>query len=264
MRSIFRSPRGAKVSGKPASRPLVACLATGSPSCLPALRLPAESLRPPGAALPASSGVELAFAQRARQHGMPQLVSRPLFRMPCVRSGSALLPLSGRACGARAPPLSEPSASPIDRAWWSCRGLIALPAFGSARSNRGRVDDDMADWRAQAWGSSRVRLAAANRYWLVRSSKPAARRGAATRCVRACHRVVILGLVALWPPAAARALGGRRSPHIHGRSQAEIEIERASSEWRRAVLVLDGAFQPLAAKEVTLVLANPRGIEPSA
>jgi copper transport protein len=45
---------------------------------------------------------------------------------------------------------------------------------------------------------------------------------------------------------------------------AEIEIVRAADAPARAsVLVLDGAFQPLAAKEVTLVLANPAaGIEP--
>ena len=45
---------------------------------------------------------------------------------------------------------------------------------------------------------------------------------------------------------------------------AEIEIERAKQRSPQAsVLVLDGAFQPLAAKEVTLVLANPAvGSEP--
>ena len=45
---------------------------------------------------------------------------------------------------------------------------------------------------------------------------------------------------------------------------AQIEIERAKQQSPQAiVLVLDGAFQPLAAREVTLVLANPAaGIEP--
>ena len=45
---------------------------------------------------------------------------------------------------------------------------------------------------------------------------------------------------------------------------AEIAIEREGGQGARAnVLVLDGAFQPLTAKEVTLVLANPAaGIEP--
>ena len=44
---------------------------------------------------------------------------------------------------------------------------------------------------------------------------------------------------------------------------AEIEIEREGrSSGRAKLLVLDGAFQPLAVKEVTLVLANPSaGIE---
>ena len=43
---------------------------------------------------------------------------------------------------------------------------------------------------------------------------------------------------------------------------AEIEIERENGRYAQ-VQVLDGAFRPLAAREVTLVLANPAaGIEP--
>src|SRR5947209_18904751 len=44
---------------------------------------------------------------------------------------------------------------------------------------------------------------------------------------------------------------------------AEIEIERNGEAAGASLLLLDGAFRPLAAKEVTLVLANPAaGIEP--
>ena len=44
---------------------------------------------------------------------------------------------------------------------------------------------------------------------------------------------------------------------------AEIEIERNGAAAAASLLLLDGAFRPLAAKEVTLVLANPAaGIEP--
>src|SRR5260370_7183567 len=53
--------------------------------------------------------------------------------------------------------------------------------------------------------------------------------------------------------------------HLHGeKAMAQIEIERADGQGGRAnITVLDGAFQPFAAKEVTLVLANPAaGIEP--
>ena len=80
--------------------------------------------------------------------------------------------------------------------------------------------------------------------------------------------LMILGLVALWrftPPPRALAADAPISLHIHGeKAMAQIEIERAKQRSPQAsVLVLDGAFQPLAAKEVTLVLANPAaGIEP--
>ena len=53
--------------------------------------------------------------------------------------------------------------------------------------------------------------------------------------------------------------------HLHGeRAMAQIEIARdgAAGAWAD-VQVLDGAFQPLAVKEVTLVFANPAaGVEP--
>ena len=115
-------------------------------------------------------------------------------------------------------------------------------------------------------------LAAANRYWLVpkfeTSGGAAARPLAISIAFELVIALVILGLVALWrftpPPRALAAT--RRSPCISmaRRPWPQIEIERAKQRSPQAsVLVLDGAFQPLAAKEVTLVLANPAaGIEP--
>jgi copper transport protein len=78
----------------------------------------------------------------------------------------------------------------------------------------------------------------------------------------------ILGLVALWgftPPPRALAAPTTISIHIHGeKTMAEVTIERESAARARADLViLDGEFRPLPAKEVALVLANPSaGIEP--
>src|SRR5262249_11653226 len=79
--------------------------------------------------------------------------------------------------------------------------------------------------------------------------------------------LLILGLVALWrftPPPRALAVAAPISLHLHGeKAMAEIEIERDGEAAGARLLLLDGAFRPLAAKEVTLVLANPAaGIEP--
>ena len=73
--------------------------------------------------------------------------------------------------------------------------------------------------------------------------------------------------MALWrftPPPRALAVAAPISLHLHGeKAMAEIEIERDGEAAGARLLLLDGAFRPLAAKEVTLVLANPAaGIEP--
>jgi copper transport protein len=115
-------------------------------------------------------------------------------------------------------------------------------------------------------------LGAANRYWLVPRLQ-AGGAAAARPLVRSISfelalALMILVLVALWrftPPPRALATDAPISFHIHGdKAMAEIAIERGGGEGARAnMLVLDGAFRPLAAKEVTLVLANPAaGIEP--
>jgi len=113
-------------------------------------------------------------------------------------------------------------------------------------------------------------LAAANRYWLVpkfESRGAAAARPLATAIASelalAC---VIFALVATWrftPPPRALATDAPVAVHIHGeKAMAEIEIARGD-RLNAQVQVLDGAFRPLPAREVTLVLANPAaGIEP--
>jgi copper transport protein len=115
-------------------------------------------------------------------------------------------------------------------------------------------------------------LGAANRYRLVpkfeRRGAVAARPLATVIAVELALALMIFALVALWrftPPPRALVSDAPIALHLHGdKAMAEIEIVRAADAPARAsVLVLDGAFQPLAAKEVTLVLANPAaGIEP--
>jgi copper transport protein len=115
-------------------------------------------------------------------------------------------------------------------------------------------------------------LGAANRYRLVPKFESrgavAARPLATVIAVELALALVIFALVALWrftPPPRALVSDAPIALHLHGdKAMAEIEIVRAADAPAHAsVLVLDGAFQPLAAKEVTLVLANPAaGIEP--
>ena len=111
-------------------------------------------------------------------------------------------------------------------------------------------------------------LAAANRYRFVPRLRA---KGVSRPLVLALGgelaiALLILGLVALWrftPPPRALAIAAPVAVHLHG-EKAMVEIERDRAPGKGAtLLVLDGAFQPLAAKEVTLVLADPAaGIEP--
>jgi copper transport protein len=81
---------------------------------------------------------------------------------------------------------------------------------------------------------------------------------------------LILGLVACWrftpPPRALQVTASQPIySHIHTeRAMADLQIEPVRSDGRSVVVtLLDGQFSPLAAKEVTLVLAKPdAGIEP--
>jgi copper transport protein len=82
--------------------------------------------------------------------------------------------------------------------------------------------------------------------------------------------LLVLGLVATWrftPPPRALIAAAETPVHAHihsDKAMADVEIEPAHDNTRRiTVTVLDGQFGPLAAKEVTLFLANPAaGIEP--
>jgi copper transport protein len=114
-------------------------------------------------------------------------------------------------------------------------------------------------------------LAAANRYRLVpkfeTGGAAAARPLATAIAFELVIALLILSLVALWrftPPPRALAVAAPISLHLHGeKAMAEIEIERNGEAAGASLLLLDGEFRPLAAKEVTLVLANPAaGIEP--
>ena len=116
-------------------------------------------------------------------------------------------------------------------------------------------------------------LAAANRYWLVPRFETrgvrAARPLVASIAAETVIAVVILGLVATWrftPPP--RALAAALEPiafHIHG-APAMANFELTPSRGRGArldILVLDTEIRPLAVKEVTLIISNPKaGIEP--
>jgi copper transport protein len=114
-------------------------------------------------------------------------------------------------------------------------------------------------------------LGALNRYRLVpgfeRDGAAAARPFAISLAVELALALAVLALVALWrftPPPRALVADAAISLHLHGeKAMAEIEIERPRGEPARArVLVLDAAFQPIAVKELSLMLANPAaGIE---
>jgi copper transport protein len=109
-------------------------------------------------------------------------------------------------------------------------------------------------------------LAAANRYRFVprfhtegaTAARPL-RRSIGTELALA---VAVLALVALWrftPPPRSLAAADTIAIHLHGaKAMAQIAIVREDTGRGVAhAMVLDGAFQPLAVKEVTLVLANP-------
>ncbi len=81
--------------------------------------------------------------------------------------------------------------------------------------------------------------------------------------------IVIFGLVASWrftPPPRILIVAGEAPVHVHihaEQAMADVTVERLRDGSRQITLVLlDGAFGPLAAKEVTLLLSKPdAGIE---
>ena len=117
-------------------------------------------------------------------------------------------------------------------------------------------------------------LAAVNRYALtprvVRGNGTAARRLAGSSVAEVLIALVVFGLVASWrftPPPRALLAAAEAAVHLHihtDRAMADVTIEPERTGSRQiTVTVLDSQFGPLAAKEVTLVLAKPvTGIEP--
>src|SRR5262249_45242949 len=117
-------------------------------------------------------------------------------------------------------------------------------------------------------------LAAVNRYALtprvLRGNGTAARRLADSSVAEVLIALMVFSLVACWrftPPPRALLAAAEAAIHLHihtDRAMADVTIEPERTAGRPiSVTVLDGQFGPLAAKEVTLVLAQPTaGIEP--
>jgi copper transport protein len=237
-----------------------------------------------GLALLGLFGVGLALSLSGHAStAVPQFVSRPALFLHAVCVAfwiGALLPLAlgVRDAGMRATPSGGGELRRFSNTIVPVIALLLLTGLWLAFVQLDRID---ALWttsygRVLACKLAAVvamfALAAANRCWLV--PKFETKGGASARplaisiALELVIALVILGLVALWrftPPPRALVVDAPVSVHVHGeKAMAQIEIERAKQQSPHAsVLVLDGAFQPLAAKEVTLVLANPAaGIEP--
>jgi copper transport protein len=117
-------------------------------------------------------------------------------------------------------------------------------------------------------------LAAVNRYALTPRAAggngAAARRLAGLSVAEVLIALVVLGLVASWrftPPPRALLAAAEAAVHLHihtDRVMADVTIEPERTRGRQiTVMVLNGQFGALAAKEVTLVLAKPAAsIEP--
>jgi copper transport protein len=115
-------------------------------------------------------------------------------------------------------------------------------------------------------------LAAANRYVLVPRLKARAPGSAvplaASIATESVIALVILGTVAVWrftPPPRALIAAEPASIHFHGgKVMAQIEVEPVRARGADVTIeVLDGNFQPFAAKGVTIFLSNgAAGIEP--
>lgn len=221
------------------------------------------------------AGLALAFSGHASS-AAPSMVDRPavFVHAVCVAFWiGSLLPLYVVLRGA---PAAVPGLASFSRAIPIPVAMLVATGFWLAFVQLGQLD---ALWTTSygavlmgklAAVSLLFALAAANRYWLVpkfESRGAAAARPLATAIASelalAC---VIFALVATWrftPPPRALATDAPVAVHIHGeKAMAEIEIARGD-RLNAQVQVLDGAFRPLPAREVTLVLANPAaGIEP--
>src|SRR4029077_15924024 len=245
----------------------------------------AESARTArGLALLGLFGVGLALSLSGHAStAAPQFVSRPALFLHAVCVAfwiGALLPLAlgVRDAGTRATPSGGGELKRFSNTIVPVIALLLLTGLWLSFVQIDRIDalGTTSYGRVLACKLAAVvalfALAAANRCWLVpkfeTSGRAAARPLVISIAFELVIALVILGLVALWrftPPPRALVVDAPVSVHVHGeKAMAQIEIERAKEQSPHAsVLVLDGAFQPLAAKEVTLVLATPAaGIEP--
>ena len=220
-------------------------------------------------------GLALAFSGHAST-AEPRIVSRAALFLHCVGIAfwiGSLLPLYA---GIRAHPRGGRELARFSRAIPLALAVVLLSGGWLAVAQLERVDALWTTRYGQVLACKLVfvglllGLAAANRFWLVpRLVDPGAaagRRFAASLALELALALAILGLVALWrftPPPRALAIAAPISIHIHGeKAMAEIEIGRTGREGAR-IAVLDGAFRPLAVKELALVLANPSaGVEP--
>jgi copper transport protein len=237
-----------------------------------------------GLSLAGLLGVGLALALSGHAStAEPRLVSRTMVFLHTVAVAvwiGSLLPLclGVRASALRAPTRVDPALKRFSRAIPFVILVLVVSGLWLAVVQLHRVDALWTSSYGQVLACKLAcvlvlfGLATANRYRLVPKFEAhgaaAAPPLATSIALELVIALVILGLVALWrftPPPRASAGDAPISLHIHGeKAMAEIEIERDDGQGARArVLVLDGAFQPLAVKEVTLVLANPAaGIEP--
>ena len=285
MRSIFRCSRlTQKLAGKPASRPPM-----GAPRSSPSRVVCRSFVR--GETSPRAPGAwrwrpARASGLRSRSAATPArraAVARPsvlFLHGVCVAFWiGALLPLAlGLRDVAERASLSvgaNSRASPMRSCRWLV--LLALSGLWLAFVQLDRLDALWTTGYGQVLACKLaavavlVALAAANRYRLVprfERDGAAAARLLAIRRVRARHRVDDSrtgGALALYAAATRARRHAPISLPLHGERPWRRSKSSAGQAAKPAasVLVLDGAFQPLAAKEVTLVLANPAaGIEP--
>lgn len=225
----------------------------------------------------AATGCALGASGHAATAG-PELATRPAVFLHAVSAAfwvGALLPLATalRRGDGRAELLRFSTAIPLP--------LIVLVASGTflAVIQLQRLD---ALWTT-AYGSILLwklgavlvvlLLAAANRWLTPRAAAgdvPTSKWLVRSITFELALMVVILGLVASWrftPPPRSLFAATAQPIHVHihtGKAMADLQIGPAGPAGRRiAISVLDGAFRPLAAKEVELVLSKPdAGIEP--
>lgn len=249
-----------------------------------ALALGSIALRtPPGRLASALALLGVGAAMAASGHASaaePQLVTRPAVFLHGIAVTfwiGALVPLASAVA------MAERRAAELARFSRSApAAVIALLVSGAALAfiqlqrldALWTTDYGVVLFRKLALVTALLLLAAVNRYAFTSPALAgdgrAARRLARVVAAELVLGLAVLGLVASWrfTPPPRTLIAAAAAPihaHLHGeRAMAEIKIEAAADGSRRIELsLLDGAFGPLSALEVTLVLAKPEaGIEP--